>query len=282
MGIGAVGTTLAKALARAGYQITALIDIQPSAARKLAEELSLQEFAPAISNLTDKTGLLIIAVPDSRLTVVDKQIANELPPLDLKGCVHTSGAISGSILQNVRRRRILTGSLHPLQSFTIHSSPSLDGVFFAIEGSGLLQELLEEIVLKIGGIPIKIPEDGKPLYHAAAVFASNFIPVMLRAAVEILTELGIPVDEARGMLAPLMMQTLHNCIESGETNALTGPVSRGDEVTIEKHLHDIGRVTPTLLPIYRMLSLKALELAAEKGLDDRKMAELIKVLNVVD
>jgi hypothetical protein len=53
-------------------------------------------------------------------------------------------------------------------------------------------------------------------------------------------------------------------------------------VTIEKHLHDIGRVTPTLLPIYRMLSLKALELAAEKGLDDRKMAELIKVLNVVD
>jgi predicted short-subunit dehydrogenase-like oxidoreductase (DUF2520 family) len=240
--------------------------------------LSLHAVVQSISRLTDNTQLLIIAVPDTEISTVDQQISRELPAIDLKACVHTSGALPASILQRIAQRGILTGSLHPLQSFTLHQPASLEGVYFALEGSDELQKLLETLVSALGGIPIRIPEDGKPLYHASAVFASNFIPPLLRAAVELLAELGISERQARQMLGPLMQQTVDHCIKSGEEKALTGPVARGDQVTVEKHLREINNVNPTLLPLYRILSLKALELAAERGLDDRKMEAMIRVL----
>ncbi len=280
VGIGAVGSALARNLAGSGYQISALIDINKTKARKLAQEIAASECAFSISAIGSATKLLIVAVQDSDLLEVDRLIADSSAKLNLQACVHTSGALPGSILQDVKRNGIEVGSFHPLQTFTVDMSPSLKGVYFAIQGSEAVLGILDRLVNKLGGIPVVCPEEDKVIYHAGAVFASNFIPVLLRASVDLFGDAGISPDTARKMISPLVKESLRNCLRKNEAKALTGPVARGDASTVSKHLDALVKQNPSLQAIYRMLSLKALELAAEEGLAEEKIDTVYKILTV--
>ena len=153
-------------------------------------------------------------------------------------------------------------SLHPLQAFASvdNALAILSGTHFGIEGEE--EDLGEEIVKDLGGIPHKIFSDQKTLYHAGAVVASNYLVVLASLAVELFTEAGIEEGEALASLLPLMKGTLSNLEQVGLPQALTGPIARGDVQVVQGHLN---RLPPKLVEIYKGLGSKALELGESKS-----------------
>jgi predicted short-subunit dehydrogenase-like oxidoreductase (DUF2520 family) len=120
---------------------------------------------------------------------------------------------------------------------------------------------------------VVIPEDAKPLYHAAFSFASNFLVILLDAAAELLSQARIPRDRAARMLLPLLQGTLHNVKKLDTGGSLTGPLVRGDAASVGSHL-DALKLLPQYAEIYRKLSLLGLEMARKKGLSPKKVRAL--------
>ena len=94
--------------------------------------------------------------------------------------------------------------------------------------------------------PFEIADEDRPAYHAAASIASNFL-VTLEAAAE---SLGVPRDR----LAPLVRQTVENWARLGAEQALTGPLARGDEVTVQRQRAAVEAERPELLPLWDALA----------------------------
>jgi predicted short-subunit dehydrogenase-like oxidoreductase (DUF2520 family) len=255
--------------------ITTILDRHSGAARSLAQSLDVARSGSEVSLIGKDRTLLIIAVPDDEIAKVDQTLAKHLPQMDLAGVVHTSGALAGSEFKRLSAAGVPVGSLHPLQTFPHKGpSPTLKGIYFTVEADEILRPVLFRLVQKMGGLPLELPAEGKSLYHTAAVFASNFLPVLLREARELLVAAGIEEANVRPMLAPLMRTSLENCLNGGEVEALTGPIARGDAATIRRHLEVLGQTSPGTRALYQMLSLKTLELALEKGLSDEAVDKL--------
>lgn len=127
-------------------------------------------------------------------------------------------------------------SLHPLQTFT-GSEPAefFHGVGAAIAGrTPAAHEVAEHLAGSLGARPFDIADAHRARYHAAASFASNFVLTVLDSAEQLAAAADIPHDHARGILAPLVRQTVENWVTSGAAAVLTGPIARGDEGTIAR------------------------------------------------
>nr|NIP79630.1 DUF2520 domain-containing protein [Gemmatimonadota bacterium]NIQ54405.1 DUF2520 domain-containing protein [Gemmatimonadota bacterium]NIU74616.1 DUF2520 domain-containing protein [Gammaproteobacteria bacterium]NIX44547.1 DUF2520 domain-containing protein [Gemmatimonadota bacterium] len=151
----------------------------------------------------------------------------------------------------------------------------LAGSAFAIAGEPTALTTARRIVDAIGGRPIVIPPTLRPLYHAAAVFASNYLLAATSLAVRMFQQAGVPEDEAIAGILPLMRGTMGNLEDLGVSAALTGPVARGDVDTVRLHL---GRLSPTERSLYCALGLETLRLARSAGLDEERAAELETLL----
>jgi predicted short-subunit dehydrogenase-like oxidoreductase (DUF2520 family) len=151
---------------------------------------------------------------------------------------HVSGATPLAALEPHERRF----SLHPLQTFDRSGDPAqLDGVWGAISGEtpealAVARELAETLGLQ----PFELVDGDRTLYHAGAVFASNYLVTLQRAAIR----LGVPPDA----LVPLMRGTIEHGFE------LTGPIARGDWATVEAHKQAIRAEQPELEHLYDTLA----------------------------
>jgi predicted short-subunit dehydrogenase-like oxidoreductase (DUF2520 family) len=110
--------------------------------------------------------------------------------------------------------------------------------------------------------PFELRDDQRAAYHAAAAIASNFLVALEESAVELLERSGI--YDARELLAPLVLRSAANWAERGP-DALTGPIARGDEETISRHLNAIGGQAPELLELYDALAARTRALASERS-----------------
>jgi predicted short-subunit dehydrogenase-like oxidoreductase (DUF2520 family) len=115
-------------------------------------------------------------------------------------------------------------------------------------------------------IPVRLPREAKPLYHAGAVAAANYTVVLANLAERLAGSAGLPVEIASKLYLPLIRGTLAN-LELGTAGALTGPVRRGDLETIRAHL---AVLDPEDRRLYLALGLAALRLAREAGLSPDK------------
>jgi predicted short-subunit dehydrogenase-like oxidoreductase (DUF2520 family) len=111
--------------------------------------------------------------------------------------------------------------------------------------------------------PFEVPEESRAAYHAAASMASNFLVALEESAVELLDRAGIP--DGRELLAPLVLRSAANWSDRGAA-ALTGPIARGDEATVARHLEALAAADPELLALYRALAERTAALA-ERGRD---------------
>jgi predicted short-subunit dehydrogenase-like oxidoreductase (DUF2520 family) len=105
--------------------------------------------------------------------------------------------------------------------------------------------------------PFEVPEEHRAAYHAAASIASNFLVTLEESAAGLLTAAGI--DDARELLAPLVLRTAANWAERGG-DALTGPIARGDEETVHRHLEALRELAPELVDLYEALAERTREL----------------------
>jgi len=185
---------------------------------------------------TEDTGLVLLCVPDAAIADVAREI--ETGPW----IAHVSGATPLRVLDPHERRF----SVHPLQTFTLARGPEqLDGAWAAVTAEG--EDARERgfwLARTLGLHPFELADDARPLYHAGAAIASNYLVTLHRAASQLLDAAGAPPEA----LVPLMTRTIENGFE------LTGPIARGDWETVDSHVRAIHDEAPELEPMYRVLA----------------------------
>jgi predicted short-subunit dehydrogenase-like oxidoreductase (DUF2520 family) len=187
--------------------------------------------------------LVLLCVPDTAIA----EVAASLPAEPW--VAHVSGATTLASLDPHTRRF----SVHPLQTFTLGRGPEqLDGAWAAVTTeSPAAHEVAVWLAETLGLRPFELPDDARTLYHAGAVFASNYLVTMQRAAALLFEQVGAPVEA----LEPLIRRTIDNGFE------LTGPISRGDWATVDRHLEEIRARAPQLEHLYETLAGATLALA---------------------
>jgi predicted short-subunit dehydrogenase-like oxidoreductase (DUF2520 family) len=212
-------------------------------------------------------GIVLLCVPDRALGDVcgDIALADHLPAF----LGHVSGASSLAVLDEARKRGVETFSLHPLQTIP-HGATDLAGAPCAVSGpSAAAVSLARSLCTRLGMIPFGVPDDRRAAYHAAAVMASNYLIALEEAAADLITRAG--VAEARSVLAPMVLRAAANWASEGAA-ALTGPIARGDETIVQRHVEALRELAPELLPLYEALAERT-RVAARRGGDSAPKLE---------
>lgn len=271
IGAGKVGRALARLCSNAGYNVGAVYSRTPVHAQIIAEQVK----AVVVENPRDVVAdLVLLTVPDDSLTM----IAVELAQGDLhdRVYVHTSGAHTLDVLAPLAERGAIVGSLHPAYPFADPDSADLRDVMFAIEADeDVVRGWLMEMAAKFGGAGFVVPRGQKALYHAALVFASNYIVTLYAAAESLLKQLGADESAARGALNGIVAGTVKNLRTKGIPDALTGPLVRGDVGTIKAHL-DALRDKPALRDAYKSLARLSFPILIARGVDIKVIDALLK------
>ncbi len=265
---------MTRLLHRAGHPVAAVISRDRRAAETLAKAVATMMTPVASTELIDLpigVEALLLAVPDDALPGIVAQLI-ALPGRDWTDCLvfHSSGARDSSLLAPLAERGALTMSLHPMASFasvpTTTAGLSLVGTTFGLESADPdALALGEKLVHDLGGRVLHVPAHAKPLYHLAGVVASNYLVTLLHLATELLAGLGLRQTEALKVVRPLIEGTLANIQAFGPTAALTGPIARGDNATVELHLTELQRQMPHLVPLYGALAMETVRVAVRKG-----------------
>jgi predicted short-subunit dehydrogenase-like oxidoreductase (DUF2520 family) len=206
-----------------------------------------------------------LTVPDGAVASFAAEVSGAGAIPSTVAFVHCSGALGLDVLRPLRARHAI-GSFHPLQSFPQPRAPeAFRGSLVGIDAStSKLRRRLDRLARDLGARPRRVDDAERAVYHAAAVFASNYLVTLAGVAVALLKALGWSEREAVDGLIPLMRGALAEVERRGPVAALTGPIRRGDADTVTMHLKALagGRTAD----LYRMLGRIALEIAKEAGL----------------
>lgn len=180
--------------------------------------------------------LAVLCVPDAAIA----DVARTIPAGPW--VAHVSGATPLASLAPHTARF----SVHPLQTFTrARGAEQLDGAWAAVTAeTAAARATGYALAAALGLSPFDLADDRRVIYHAGAVFASNYLVTLHRAAVRALAAAGAPAEA----LVPLMRRTIENGFD------LTGPIARGDRAVVESHLAALRRDLPDLEPLYRTLA----------------------------
>ncbi len=221
--------------------------------------------------LVKRSNYIFITTPDDEIS----NVWNKMLSYDLEGkfIFHMSGCLSSSAFTGCKDKKAYCYSLHPMYSFAGKNSSNLENTIFSIEGKNI--EKIEDFLQKTNINYFVIEEKSKPLYHAAAVFVSNYLVSLAKIAENLLVKCGLNKAQCVDAIYPLIESTLRNIKEKGIDDALTGPIVRGDIQTIEKHLNSVDEYSA----IYKDLGIIALEITkSKKNLSDNTMDGLNKIL----
>lgn len=281
IGCGRLGISLAVFLSRQGFTAKAFSSKSRESARKACEVVGTGKVYDDPLEVAKICPIVFITTPDTIIEPVCEKIASKNG--FQKGAVvfHLSGALSSSILVSARSNNAHVGSIHPLQSFapyeTGQESP-FKGINISIEGDAQAVELGKEIVNALKANFFTIPTDAKTVYHAAAVVASNYLVTVEHFALELLKAADISEENAYEILEPLIMGTLGNIKARGSIDALTGPVARGDDEIVSRHLVDIDKKLPQFSSLYRLLGSHTLDIAKQRGQISKTAVEKLSAL----
>jgi predicted short-subunit dehydrogenase-like oxidoreductase (DUF2520 family) len=271
-GAGRLAGALAPALARAGYEVAAVASRRLEPAQALAVCIPGCRAVASVQEVAEASDLVFLAVPDDRISAVAGAIRWRAD----MAAVHCSGAAGLEALVPAVQQGAAAGGFHPLQTFSGGEAP-LAGVTIAVEASGGLLETLDAMARALGCCPIHLPSGAKPLYHASAAFASNYVVTLLAQAARLWRPLGFSEADALAALLPLVKTAVANVERNGTRQALTGPIARGDSGTVERHLRALQANAPDLIDLYRELGRQTLP---HTGLTAGRRAELASILGL--
>ena len=263
VGAGRVGTAVAYVLSQKGHEIVAVAsrtqDSALRASRKLEADVYRIEDLPAAD-------IILIGASDAGIAQVD----DELGPRVAEGAYvcHFAGALGPSVLKRSMDGGASACAIHPVQA--VHSVAAgierLPGSAWGVTCSdpGAEERMIELIDQDLQGFPIVLPEELRPIWHAACVMTSNGIAALMAVGESLLAEVGVE-DPAR-VLGPLAAGTVENARAGGGGAAtLTGPVVRGETETIRRHLAALAERTPEQDERYRAVASLIVRVALEAG-----------------
>jgi len=276
IGAGTTGTALAVRLCQKGWPVVAVSSRTLPSAQKLARRVSDCQAYHTAQEVADVAEMVFITTPDD----VIAQVCSEVHWHRGQSVLHCSGAHSVDILEPAKKLGAAVGSFHPLQTFADvdQAIANLSGSTFALEAEEPLLSTLKELTHLLNGNWVKLGSGDKVLYHAAAVFACNYLVTLVKLALDLWKDFGVSPKKATSALLPLLRGTLNNIENVGLPNCLTGPVARGDLGTIERHLRALAAKNPSLLTTYKELGLQTIPIALAKGKVSERRAEEMKAL----
>ncbi|HSY27914.1 MAG TPA: Rossmann-like and DUF2520 domain-containing protein [Burkholderiaceae bacterium] len=216
-----------------------------------------------------RSDVYLIATPDDMI----EQACNVLAAsgkLNAASIVfHCSGAKNTAALHAAIEHGAAVASVHPIRSF---ASPeqlinSFSGTYCGAEGDSRALSVLSEMFGAIGGTLVAINSERKVLYHAAAVFASNYLVTLLDLAQHAYVEAGVAPDTALQLMEPLVRATVDNVFRLGPAIALTGPIARGDMATVRLQQEAVTDWQAKYGDLYRDFTKLTMELAARRKLE---------------
>lgn len=272
---GRVGTAVGVALERADHVVVACSAISDASRRRAQHRLPDTPVAP-VPEVAAAAELLVLAVPDAELPALVAGLAATGAVRPGTIVAHTSGAQGVGVLDPLAARDCIPLAIHPAMTFTGAEEDIVrlpDACFGVTAADEVGYAIAQALVLEIGGEPVRVREDARPLYHAALSHAGNHLVTVLADALEMLRAalrgqelLGqqlvgdAPGGIAERVIAPLARAALENTLHRGQA-ALTGPVARGDAAAVAAHLAAIGPVDPELAEAYRSNSLRTAQRA---------------------
>ncbi|MEV6491870.1 DUF2520 domain-containing protein [Actinoplanes sp. NPDC051633] len=262
IGAGRVGAVVGAALHAAGHRVVATTAGSAASRDRVAKLLPDAAVLPADEVAGAATGLLLIAVPDDALPGVVRG-------LRARGAVaHTSGAHGAAVLGDVDGL-----ALHPAMTFTGEAADleRLPGISWGVTAAD--RALATRLIADLRGTPEWIAEEARPLYHAGLAHGANHLVTLVNDAAGLLAAAG--VERPATVLRPLLEAALDNALRLGDA-ALTGPVSRGDAGTVDKHLNHLpAEFAPAYLALARRTADRAIA-AGRLRLDEA--AQVLEVL----
>ncbi|SIR66223.1 Rossmann-like and DUF2520 domain-containing protein [Williamsia sterculiae] len=266
---GRVGTAIGAALEQVDHVVGSVAARSPASLRRADERLPDSEVLTP-DRVAARSELLILAVPDAVLVGVIDDLVGAVRPGTI--VAHTAGAHGVGVLAPLAARGATPLAIHPAMTFTggREDTTRLRTACFGVTAADEIgYAVASALVLEMGGEPVRIREEARPLYHAALAHGANHLVALVSDAVAALRAAIAgqelpgqePVDDRPGglaerMLAPLLTAALQNTLESGSA-ALTGPVARGDTAAVAAHLRALAEVDPDLTRGYRAMSLRA-------------------------
>ncbi|MGD2216047.1 MAG: DUF2520 domain-containing protein [Gemmatimonadales bacterium] len=274
IGPGRMGLSLGTVLASAGASELLLVGRREAAPDHPLMESTVVRYVRGVPGLPPAGSCLLLAVPDGVIAEVAAQVARLGRPAGPCVALHHSGAQPAAVLAPLAAAGYATGSLHPLQTVADpwQGAERLREAFFTYEGDGAARVGAARIVEAAAGRMLEVHAEDKARYHAACVFASNYVVACVSVATRLLADaVNVGRAEAAQALQPLWRGALANLERPGLPRALTGPVARGDLETVKGHLESLAVGTRDL---YGRLALEALELSREQGLDAETAAAI--------
>jgi predicted short-subunit dehydrogenase-like oxidoreductase (DUF2520 family) len=265
VGAGRVGRALGRRLHELGWRIGSVTARSVSSARMAVRAIGAGQPLGELTCHVLHSRVVFITTPDSAIDEVARKLA-EVGGKDWSGkiALHTSGALDVSILQPLAEMGAAVGSMHPMQTFSLQNSPDLANCIFGIDGVPAAIRTARKMIHQMGGVAVRLSGANKAAYHAAGSFASVFVLALMETATRILMSQGFKRRQAMRALLPLTRQTLDNFERLGPLAAWTGPLSRGDFSTVERHAQALAGFEPEYLLAYTTLArLTAKELAAK-------------------
>jgi len=279
VGAGKVGTAVGYLLRRAGYDIVAVSDLNPAAVEGSLPYTGGKPYSSPVEAVQG-ANVILITTPDDEIAGICATLSEAGAILQGDKVVHMSGAGGLDLLETARLSGALVASIHPIQSFADVEGAieNLPGSTFGVTAQQELVTWAEQLVRDLGGTPFLIAEGDKPLYHAAACMASNYLTTLMHTVETLYTSFGLTREEALRAFWPLVRGTMKNIERQGTVSALTGPIARGDTGTIRKHLAALSLKLPQFLRLYQELGVLTVDLGLEKESLSAERAEALKRL----
>jgi predicted short-subunit dehydrogenase-like oxidoreductase (DUF2520 family) len=220
------------------------------------------------------SALVLLAVPDDVLGPLVAGLAETGAWRPGQLVAHTSGAHGIGVLEPAARAGTLPLALHPAMTFAGRPEDLqlLAGITFGVTAPEPLRAVAEALVLEMGATPVWVPEEARPLYHAALVVGANHLVTLVNDAADLLRRAG--VRQPAAVLGPLLGAALDNALRVGDA-ALTGPVSRGDAGTLARHLRTLSRHAPDSVAAYVAMARLTADRALASGRLEATQAEAL-------
>jgi predicted short-subunit dehydrogenase-like oxidoreductase (DUF2520 family) len=230
IGPGRAGTSLALALTNAGW------DVAPMLKR-----------GDPLAGAAQGIDLLVLATPDAAI----RDVAGEIAPVPETVVAHLSGSLGLDVLAPHERR----AGLHPLVALPTPDvgAKRLVGAWFAVAGDPLIRRLAEAMYGRV----FTVDDENRAAYHAAASIAANHLVALMGQVQRVGFAAGVPFEA----YLDLARAALDDVANLGPVAALTGPVARGDEATVRRHLRALP---PPERKAYRAMADAARTLVEER------------------
>ena len=265
VGCGRVGQTLARLWQTQGVlQVQDVLTTSAASAEAAVRFIGAGRAVPELGAMR-AAAYWLIAVPDRQIAASAADMSRTLAALGPATAFHASGALAAAELAPLQARGWHAASAHCILSFASPEAAvqQFAGTACALEGDAAAVDALRPLYTAIGARCFTVQAEHKLLYHAAAVFGTNFLPVLQATAEALWLHSGVPAELLPQLRATLLRNAVDNLLALGPAGALTGPAARGDRALVERQGRAVAQWDATTGAAYAALSELAARLARD-------------------